>query len=258
MREEDGPPPGVEGNTGLSAKPGTSTGAAAPRSVGAPSGLSAVEDLAEKLRALIASEGLRVGDSLPTERELCDRFRASRNTVREAMRILKAYGIVTVRPKVGATIVDDRMERALELFSFNTLEVSRKTFSDIQGFRGLLEIASVDLIFDRVARADIAELREINERLRGAASCDEAAEIDFRLHTRLIAVMGNKAILDVYKIMKPVILRIMATGKTKQIYATETLGEHATILDALEARDRLAYQYRMRAHLQAGGGNFDP
>ncbi|MBL3610660.1 FadR/GntR family transcriptional regulator [Rhodovulum sulfidophilum] len=257
MREEDGTPPGIGSEVDRTPQTGAAhSGAASPRA-GGPR-LSAVDELVSKLRALISSEGLRVGDSLPTERELCDRFRASRNTVREAMGILKAYGVVTVRPKVGATIVDDRMERALELFSFNTLEVSRKTFSDIQGFRGLLEVTGIDLILARLARADIAEMREINDGLRRAQSSDEIAEIDFGFHTRLIAVMGNKAILDIYKIMKPVILRIMSKGKDSPVHATATHADHLGILDALGARDRLAYQYRMRSHLQAGLGNFDP
>ncbi|WP_414896885.1 FadR/GntR family transcriptional regulator [Rhodovulum sp. YEN HP10] len=252
MREEDGRSPDIGREAGMAARPRPVL-----QRAGGP-GLSAVDDLVAKLRAMISSEGLRVGDSLPTERELCDRFRASRNTVREAMRILKAYGVVTVRPKVGATIVDDRMERALDLFSFNTLDVSREAFSDIQGFRGLLEVAGIDLILDRIARADIAEMREINDGLRRTESLDEAAEIDFGFHTRLIAVMGNKAILDIYKIMKPVILRIMSRGRNGAVQAIETHADHLGILEALEARDRLAYQYRMRSHLQASVGNFDP
>ena len=71
-------------------------------------GGSAVDQVVAQIRDLIEADGLTVGDKLPTERELCDRFTTSRNTVREAMRMLKAYGIVDVRPKVGATIVDHR------------------------------------------------------------------------------------------------------------------------------------------------------
>ena len=62
------------------------------------------------------------------------------------MRILKTYGVVEVRPKVGATIVDNRMSSAIEMFSFNVMSISLETFSDIQGFRGLLEVSSVDLM----------------------------------------------------------------------------------------------------------------
>ena len=116
-------------------------------------GGSAVDHVLAELRAMIADGGLKVGDRLPTERELCERFSASRNTVREAMRMLKAFGVVEVRPKVGATIVDQRMNRAFDLFSFNVTEISRQTFDDIQGFRELIETGAVMQIFDAATAA---------------------------------------------------------------------------------------------------------
>ena len=222
-----------------------------------PSTASAVDDLVAKIRGLISDEGLKVGDNLPTERELCERFQASRNTVREAMRILKAYGIVSVRPKVGATIIDDRMERALDLFAFNTLEVSRSTFTDIQGFRTLLEVSSVEELFELITPDDIADLERANDEMMNAGSAVEASEADFRFHTRLVQVLGNKAILDIYKIMKPVILKIMVRGKTRRTFSTVTHAEHAAIIGALSVRDRIAYQYRMKTHLEGGFPHFD-
>lgn len=217
---------------------------------------SAVDTVVNQIRALIADEGLKVGDSLPTERELCSLFNASRNTVREAMRIVKAYGLVEVRPKVGATIIDNRMSRAFELFSFNTMEVSRKTFSDVQAFRDLLEVGSADQLFDRLTSADVDELYAINKRLGGISDIGEASEIDFSFHVRLVSILGNDAILDVYNVMKPVILRIMQKGKTRRGYSTETLSEHQGVIDALAERDRLAFQYRLRTHLMTGFRNF--
>ncbi len=209
------------------------------------------------MRQLIGDQGLTVGDQLPTEKELCDTFGASRNTVREAMRILKTYGVVEVRPKVGATIVDNRMSSAIEMFSFNVMSISRETFSDIQGFRSLLEVSSVEAVFDKITDDDIADLRRINAMLKEPSEIDVASEYDFAFHTRLIGVLRNKAILDVYGLMKPVILRIMKNGKTRDTFKTATFHEHEGVIDALEARDRLAYQYRMKTHLEMGLSQFN-
>ena len=248
--------------TDISAKsPETTEATAATEGVARATGgkvskASAVDDLVDHIRGLISEGGLKVGDSLPTEKELCERFHTGRNTVREAMRILKTYGVVKVRPKIGAVIIDERMARAFDLFSFNTLEVSRETFVDIQGFRSLLEVASFDLLFDKVTARDIAELHQVNKEFLNVKSAVDASEIDFRFHTRLVAVIGNKAILDVYKIMKPVILKIMLKAKTVQTFSTVTYSEHAEILDTLERRDRTAYQYKMKSHLDAGFRHF--
>ena len=217
---------------------------------------SAVDTVVRRIRQMIAEGGLKVGDNLPTERELCTRFGASRNTVREAMRILKAYGMVDVRPKIGATITDNRMSRAFELLSFNTMEISRKTFSDVQAFRDLLEVGSAEQILERMTDRDLQDLREINMRLSKIRDLQDASETDYSFHVRLITILDNAAILDVYKVMKPVILRIMLKGKTRRTFKTETFAEHESVLDALEARDRLAFQYRLRSHLMIGFRNF--
>ncbi len=228
-------------------------GASAPKgSVARTAAPSAVDAVVRKIRALISDGGLGVGDSLPTERELCERFQASRNTVREAMRILKAYGVVSVRPKVGATIIDHRMERAIDLFSFNTLNISRRTFTDIQGFRRLIEVGSVDTIFDQMRAEDIAEMRKINGQLGAAGSIAEASELDFRFHLRLVSILKNRAVTDVYRIMKPIIIRIMERGKELQTFTGETVEQHDTVVDALEQRDRIRYQYALQSHLNIG------
>lgn len=216
------------------------------------SGPSAVDAMVSNIRTLISEGGLQVGDSLPTEKELCERFDAGRNTVREAMRILKAYGIVSVRPKVGATLVDDRMERALDLFSFNTLDISRRTFNDIQGFRKLIEVGTVDTLFDKVQPEDIAALRDINAQLRSASTMSEASEQDFRFHLRLVSVLDNRAVRDVYRIMKPVIIRIMERAKQLRDFNEDTYEQHTAIVDALEQRDRIHYQYALVSHLELG------
>lgn len=237
----------IEKEAGAGGAPGATLTRAAP---------SAVDAIVANIRTLISEGGLRVGDSLPTERELCERFQASRNTVREAMRILKAYGMVTVRPKVGATIIDDRMERAFDLFSFNTMEVSRTTFTEIQGFRGLLEVASVDHIFDNVKKADTDDMGRINDSMRHIHSIPEASEIDFQFHLRLVSILDNRAVHDVYRIMKPVIIRIMELGKSRQDFAEGTYSQHLAIIEALEARNRIAYQYALQSHLQLGFKTF--
>src|SRR5690606_19667292 len=104
---------------------------------------SAVETVVDGIRTLIDDRNLGVGDALPSERELTEMFSSSRNTVREAMRILKAYGLVDVRPKVGAVIIDRRMDAVFDLYSFNSLDLSRQTFLDTQGFRRLIEVGGI-------------------------------------------------------------------------------------------------------------------
>jgi len=222
----------------------------------APTRASAVDAVVRQMRRLIAEAGLKVGDSMPTERELCIQCNASRNTVREAMSILKAYGMVDVRPKIGAVIVDNRMERVFDLFSFNTIEISRKTFADIQGFRSMVEIDTVERIFDNVGPNDIARLHQHNHAMRDAPSVAAASEADFAFHVSLVGILKNDAVTEVYRIMKPVIIRIMERGKVRQDFGTSTYRQHADIVGALEARSRIKYQYALQFHLELGFNTF--
>ena len=229
---------------------------AVPREPG-PSGQvhlanSAVETLVHHIRTLIDERNLGVGDALPSERELTEMFSSSRNTVREAMRILKAYGLVDVRPKVGAIIIDRRMDAVFDLYSFNSLELSRQTFLDTQGLRRLIEIGDIDLLFSNATADDIAELRAINDAMQEEESHVGAAQQDFRFHLRLVTLLGNRQIVEIYRVMKPIILKIMENGVSRAKFDGINYAQHAGIVDALEAHDRFAYQYRVAEHLDMG------
>ena len=216
-----------------------------------PSG-SAVENLVQQIRSLIDTRGLGVGDGLPSERELCEMFSSSRNTVREAMRMLKTYGVVDVRPKVGAVLIDRRMDTVFDLYSFGTIKLDRKTFLDTQGFRSLVEAGGFDTLVDRITAADIADLHELNDAMQAETESEGRALQDYRFHARLIAVLDNRQITEIYRIMMPVILRIMENRVLHGKSWADNYAEHLGIIQALEARDRLAYQYRMSKHLRAG------
>jgi DNA-binding FadR family transcriptional regulator len=213
---------------------------------------SAVEILVGQIKALIETRNLGVGDPLPSERELGEMFSSSRTSVREAMRILKAYGVVEVRPKVGAVIVDRRMDAVFDLYAFNTLELSMQTFMDTQGFRKLIEVGGIDVLLDNLTADDLAELRAANEAMRAEATPVGAAQHDFRFHARLVGIMGNRQIDEMYRLMKPVMLTIMENGVSRRKFDGANYLQHAGMVDALESRDRLAFMYRASEHLEMG------
>lgn len=214
---------------------------------------SAVEAVVEQIKDLIDRRNLSVGDALPSERELCEMFSSSRTTVREAMRILKTYGVVEVRPKSGAIIIDRRMDAVFDLYSFNTLELSRQTFLDAQGFRRLIEVGGIDAIFANATAEDIADLRAFNDAMHAEETVQRASLEDFNFHTHLVGLQRNQQINDIYRIMKPVVLRIMENGVNRRKFGSGVnYTQHAAIVDALEARNRFAYQHFVTEHLEAG------
>lgn len=224
---------------------------------------SAVDLLVQQIKTYIQENHLAIGDALPSERVLGEQFKAARNTVREAIGILKAYGVVEVRPKVGAVIVNRHTDAVLDLFSFH-IRLSPETFRDIQGFRRLIEVGSVDRIFVNFTPENLSELHRINAQMLAASSPLEAAQRDFTFHALLLNIAENTTVLSVYNTLKPMITRLMETGKhiahQKDLAGKkgnkdglrQTYRQHQDILNALQKRDRLAYQYIMSAHLDQG------
>jgi DNA-binding GntR family transcriptional regulator len=78
-------------------------------------------NLARHLTEQIAAGRYKVGENIPTETELQQRFAVSRHTVREALRDLKAQGLVSARAGVG-TVVRGSAPAARFIHGAGTLE----------------------------------------------------------------------------------------------------------------------------------------
>lgn len=213
--------------------------------------LSAVDRLVERIRAFVAAQGLQIGDPLPTERDLGQMFQASRNTVREALVILRAYGLIETRPKVGAVISGGYAEAVRRLFSFHN-GISPDSFRDLQGYRRILETGIGDHVILHAAPADLAALDAVNDRMLQAETVQDLAACDFAFHEALLALGGNHTALASYRLLKPVILDLMRIGKSARPVLADTHDAHRRIVATLRARDRIAYAYLMGQHLDYG------
>ncbi|MBD9444068.1 FCD domain-containing protein [Rhizobium sp. RHZ01] len=212
---------------------------------------SAVDDVVRQIRGLIRERGLGVGDVLPSEVELAAMFDSSRNTVREAFRTLKAYGVAESRQKVGAVLTDQHQNAMRDLFSF-AMEISVDAFRDIQGYRRLTEMNLFDLLADRLADQALAEMEAANAAILTAEDAERASEFDFEFHRLLVDAAGNRTLSETYGMLKPVIQRLMLAGKSQRLTLEAVVAEHGDILQALRDRDRIAFVYHMDRHLSAG------
>ena len=212
---------------------------------------SAVDDVVRQIRVLIRERGLGVGDVLPSEVELAAMFDSSRNTVREAFRTLKAYGVAESRQKVGAVLTDQHQTAMRDLFSF-AMEISVDAFRDIQGYRRLTEMNLFDLLAGRLTDQALAEMETVNVAIQSAEDPERASELDFQFHRLLVDAAGNRTLSETYGMLKPVIQRLMLAGKSHRLTLETVVAEHRDILQALRDRDRIAFVYHMDRHLSAG------
>jgi DNA-binding FadR family transcriptional regulator len=204
-----------------------------------------------QIRDLIRERGLKVGDVLPSEVGIAEMFGASRNTAREAIRVLRTYGIVESRQKVGAVITDRRNAAMMDAFSF-AIGISTEAFQDIQGFRRLIEVNLADALVANIDEPTLAELEAINAAMQASSGPGEASNSDFQFHRLLVAVAGNRTLREMYDMLQPIVRNLMESGKSLPEGMESAYREHQDIVAALRARDRIAFAYHMNRHLDAG------
>lgn len=212
---------------------------------------SAVERLVEHVQTMIAERGLAFGDPLPTERELGQLFGSSRNTVREALQYLRAYGVIDIKPKTGAVLANRQNHAVSQLMTLHH-KISPASFREVQGFRKIIEIGAGDAVMLSLSEEDLQRLEETNRHILSARNVAEAAQRDFAFHDQLVGLAGNSVLLASFRYQRDAVMDIMTLGKEERPIKEATFQAHQEIIAALRARDRIAYAYLVGRHLDYG------
>ena len=211
------------------------------------------EVIVEQVRLLIRRGDLAAGDRLPSERELCERFGVSRVTVREALRVLEANGLVEIR--VGArggafvTAPSSRLvgEGIADLITLSTLSAVEVTET-----RMVLELGIVPLVCERATEEDIAALYEICDRSSAALQGDEyPLELSVEWHTRYAQAAHNGAVaMLVESLHDPLIMSLERAREAAPLHGRRGVEEHRALVDTIAERDATRATELMSTHLQ--------
>lgn len=101
--------------------------------------------IVKQLRLMIEQEGLKPGDRLPSERELCERLVVGRSSVREALRALELLGLIETRRGEGTFIRDFKGHQLVQLISTFILQ-DEKAKTDIAETKFLIEMDCLSLV----------------------------------------------------------------------------------------------------------------
>jgi len=211
------------------------------------------EVIVEQVRLLIRQGQLSAGDRLPSERELCGRFGVSRVTVREALRVLEANGLVEIR--VGARggafvtapssrLVGEGIADLITLASLTALEVTES--------RLVFELGIVPLVCERATQEDISALYEICDRSSAALKGDEyPLELSAEWHTRYAQAAHNRAVaMLVESLHGPLIMSLERAREAAPLHGRRGVDEHRALVDAIAARDAGRATALMSEHLE--------
>jgi GntR family transcriptional repressor for pyruvate dehydrogenase complex len=210
------------------------------------------ELIVDQVRLLIRQQQLNPGDRLPAERELCERFGVSRVTVREALRVLEANGLVEVRvgARGGAFVTKPSSERLGEGIA-DLLTLSAITAAEVTEARLILEVGMVPLVCERADDDDIADLLDICDRQDAAlASGDYQMNLSAEFHSRLTECAHNAAVhMLVHSFRGPLLMSLERAQRTAPEMGQLGAEEHRKLVQAIQDRNVGRATEIMRHHL---------
>lgn len=194
------------------------------------------EQVAERVRASILSHRMAPGSWID-EQVLCGEYGISRTPLREALKVLAAEGLVTMRPRRGAYVT----------------EMSERDVTEVYHLLSLLESDAAGDVARRATPAELASLEAMHEDLEQAvADRERFFALNEAFHMRLLEVAGNRwrtqVVFDLRKVMK--LNRHHSLFREGRL--SESLAEHRALMSALLRRDGAAAEALSRAHFRNG------
>ena len=198
------------------------------------------EEVAELLRQRIFKRELEPGNWID-ELKIAQDYGISRTPLREALKVLAAEGLVTMKVRRGAYVT----------------EVSDKDLRDVYHLLSLLESDAAGVVATHATDSQLAELQALHNELEAAVRPDQVDrdrffELNEAFHMRLLAIANNRwrdqMVSDLRKVMK--LNRhnsLLKSGRIK-----ESLAEHRAIMAALAERNATNTMQRMRDHFTSG------
>lgn len=210
---------------------------------------------AEQIKRLILLSGLRPGDTIPTETDLCQELGVSRSSVREAIRTLATLDIVEVRHGHGTVVGNMSLAPLVETLVFRGV---LSPGDDLEALREVVELrCAFDLaLTDRVVDAHYgksdASLAKLVEQMQISADREQPFLLEDRqFHTELLAPIGNQlagqlvaAFWDIHTAVLPR-LDLALPADLRQ-----TAKAHGDILVAAQTGDRDAYRRAVIEHYE--------
>ena len=201
--------------------------------------------IADQLVRMIGDGVFPPGSRLPGERELAQRLKVSRVTVRDAKVLLQARGVIEVKAGSGARVLDES-KRIGALPEFGAFELTEA--------RTLIESEAAALAARDIGDESLNRLEACLEEMRGPGGEEQAELADRDFHLTIAAASGNATIHHFIEMLWKIRLE---SELVRKVYDSVCLtdsspreAEHRAVLDALRARDPAAARSAMRDHFQ--------
>lgn len=189
------------------------------------------------IKDLIREGSLKTGDKLPTERELAETLTVGRYSIREAMRIMDAMGLIESRQGSGNYLITNIEKNLTETMDLMLL-IKEVDYVQISQLRRAIELYAYGCAIQQFSDEQVEEISISIEKMRITAGT-EKAQFDKQFHDEIIRGSGNTLIISIMESLSSVCNDLIEKVVTEAEPEVEkALSEaHEDVLKGLRSRD---------------------
>jgi len=191
----------------------------------------------QHIKKLILNEQLSFGDKLPTERELSEILSLSRNSIREAMKIMGNMGIIESRHGSGNYLVGNIGKSFTDSLSMMVL-MKRVDYLEISQLRRGIEIQALSLAMNIITEDDLSTLNLLVNKMDGCNEIQQAT-LDKEFHYTIVAMCKNDLMLSIMQSLSEICEQFIEhiLNETLKNKKNPFIKLHKKILESLVQKD---------------------
>lgn len=207
-----------------------------------------IKQIIEALHNYIVEGKLAHGTELPSERELAEILSVSRFSLREALRVAQAQGLIEITRGRRPRVAEPSADAAAQMIAI-TLRRSSQTLLDLADARIVLETHIARVAATKASDADIKLMQEAVDMVAANQTDTRiCVEQDYMFHSCLVKATGNV----VFEVMLAPLAELLreARKETFRQGVGPVIDGHTGVLEAIKRHDGDAAEAAMRAHLE--------
>lgn len=210
------------------------------------------ENIVEQIRKAILSGELKIGDRLPSEKELAKNFGVSKSSLREAYRILEAYGLLEIRQGMaGGAFVKEVDIKTVKDGLVNFFFFQNPSICEYTQVRTFIEPEIVKICARKITDKDIQKLEKNIVMMEEDPEGENFnSDLDSAFHRQLVEIAGNNILSLVVDSVQTSLINIKKLLHTDKSFLDMVCKGHREIVDALKERDPDRASAVMLQHIQ--------
>ena len=204
-----------------------------------------VQQIIDTFTKQLMNGALKPGDQIPTEIELAERFGVARNTVREAIKILVAMGVLEIRRPVGTFVCEGFTEPMISPLLYGVILGRGDSYDELMDLREIMETGTMLTVIRNATDEEIITLEKPLQALRDACFAakprvETVFAKDDAFHEAIMALSHNRMVERISEIVRTMthdmrhesVEHMISGGRNEEFYAA-----HEKLYRLLHDRD---------------------